>query len=79
MLDEGYAQGGLILRDLDFYEKRGLQETWAILIADGIIGFPHDEVKPKAVKPRKPKSERQQIVTRKTTWPKRTFQNRGDK
>lgn len=53
---------------------RAMQRTWAILIADGIIGWPHDEPsKPKATKPRKPKADRQPIPSRKAPIPSRPF------
>ncbi len=43
----------------------GMQETWAILIADGIIVFPHDAPRAHQVLPRKPKEQRKAIPARK--------------
>lgn len=62
---------------------RGLQRTLEILIADEVIGFPHDPPpKPKATKPRKPKAQRQAIKSPpfpkgpKREIPSRQFQSR---
>lgn len=56
---------------------RGMQRTLEILIADGIIGWPHDAPpKPKATKPRKPKAQRQPIPSRKAPMQSRPFQQR---
>lgn len=38
-----------------------LQETWSILIRDGVIGFPHDAPRQRKVKPRKPREARATI------------------
>ncbi len=50
LLDEGFTS---MTPDVMFWHLvRGLQETWAILIRDGIIVFPHDAPdKPRAKKP----------------------------
>ena len=46
------------------YVIRGLQETWEILIREGIIFVPRDRPKQRKTKPRKPKSERKKWASR---------------
>lgn len=58
---------------------RALQETWEILIRDGIIVIPEDKPKVRRVKPRKPKEQRKSIPSpAKTNWPKRELKSRND-
>lgn len=66
-LDEGFVRHHMTAEDLAPFEKRGLQETWAILIRDGIIIFPHDLKAPplsRSTPPRKPPEARTKIVNR---------------
>lgn len=77
-LDEGRWIGVMDEADVLRCVIRGLQETWEILIADGIVGFPHD--KPKSFhsrppKPRKPKGQRAKVpagrkLAGRSEWPK---------
>lgn len=77
-LDVGYAQAGWTAERLAFFERRGLQETWAILIRDEIIGFPHNKPVPRRDRktpPRKPKDLRAKVspgkpLQGKSAWPK---------
>ena len=79
-LDETHLAPSLIT-DIELLEAiiRGLQETWAILIRDGVIGFPHDVKKPRTVKARKPPEQRAPITGR-STFPaqSRPMQSRND-
>jgi hypothetical protein len=71
-LDEGFVRHHMSSDDLAPFEKRGLQETWAILIRDGIVGFPHNVERMSADKPtpaRKPKADRTPIAHRKQPIP----------
>jgi len=66
-LDVGFANAGWTTDDLAPFEKRALQETWEVLIGDGIIVFPHNLVTPSHAKPtppRKPKEKRAPIHSR---------------
>lgn len=60
-LDEGFVRHHMKAEDLAPFEKRGLQETWAILIEDKVIGFPHDAPKAKSTPSRKPPSQRRAV------------------
>lgn len=60
-LDVGFVSGKISDADLLRAIITGLQETWEILIRDGIIDFPHDRVTSshqKKTPPRKPKDLR---------------------
>lgn len=77
-LDEQHLRHPLIT-DIELLEAiiRGLQETWAVLIADEIIPFPHNPPpKPRPPKPRLPKAERQSIPSRKAKMQSRPFQKK---
>jgi len=70
-LDVGFVKGTIPTEELQACIIRGLQETWEILIRDGIIGFPHDKPKPvwkQETKPRKPKNLRAKVGG-KRSWP----------
>ena len=75
-LDEQTWRRLLTEADVNYHVIAALQETWAILIRDGIIVFPHDvhrEPKPRA---RKPKADRKAIPHRDTEWPSREMTSR---
>lgn len=76
-LDQGHLGD-----EANWYVVRGLQETWGLLIARGIIIVPLDPEKPASEprsKPRKPPEQRQAIPARKDPWPKgRKLQSRND-
>lgn len=86
-LDEGHYLGKLDEADVLRCIIRGLQETWEILIADGVIGFPHDQRKSfheKSTPQRKPKELRAKVTAgrkleSKSSWPKgRKIESRND-
>lgn len=76
-LDEQTWKRLLTDADVNRYVISALQETWAILIRDGIIVFPHDIERERRVKPRKPREQRAKIVGR-TQIPSRPLRSKNE-
>lgn len=73
---DGQAGAPLSYEDWLVYALRGLQETMHRRVEQGILIVPQDAPKARAVKPRKPKADRQKIVTRKQPWPSKKIPKR---
>lgn len=63
-LDEHVCADADELLEMTAHIVRGLQETWGVLIRDGIIVVPQDANKPSKPVQRKPKGQRKPIANR---------------